>query len=170
MENEEKINQYVQELQKLVTVQEKSEEKVLEMLKKALADQFLAFYQYWVCKNLARGQGRSDVLPEFEQHCSDEYEHADELILRIKELGGQPIFNPKDWQVLGNPWTEVNTSDVKTQLDITIKAEQDAVDYYTSIIEYCKGFDEITMKLVRSILADQAEHLYDLQMLKEEID
>ena len=170
MENEEKINQYVQELEKLVGAEEKSEEKVLEMLTKALADEFLAFYQYWVCKNLARGQGRSDAIPEFEQHCDDEFEHADKLILRIRELGGDPIYDPKDWQVLGNPWTVVNMSDVKKQLEITIQAEKDAIAYYESIIDYCKGFDEITMKLIRGILEDEAQHKYDLEMLKEELE
>jgi ferritin-like protein len=42
------------------------------MLKVALADEWLAAYQYWVCKNLVRGEGRSDVMPEFEQHYKDE--------------------------------------------------------------------------------------------------
>ena len=36
------------------------------------------------------------------------------------------------------------------------------------IIDYCKGVDEVTMRLCRSILADECEHKYDLEMLKEE--
>lgn len=136
----------------------------------ALADEFLAAYQYWVCRNLSRGEGKSDADPEFEQHAQDELEHANKLILRIKELGGKPIFNPKEWLVLGNPWTEVNTTSVKEQLGITIQAEMDAMEYYGKIIDYVKGFDEITMRLVRGILSDEAEHLYDLQMLIEELE
>lgn len=143
-------------------------EKIIEMLTKALADEWLASYQYWVCANLARGEGRTDAIPEFEQHFKEEMEHADRLMLRIKELGGKPITNPKDWQKLGNPWTQVKTDDVKKQLQITIKAQQDAIDYYDKLIDECKE-DEISKRLCRSIMSDEAEHLYDLQMLLQEI-
>lgn len=142
---------------------------VLDMLMKALADEWLASYQYWVCKNLARGVGRTDAIDEFDQHEKDEKEHADKLMLRIKELGGKPIFDPAEWATIGNPWTVVSTESVCEQLDITIKAEQDAIEYYGKMVNCCKGKDEITMRLCRSIMTDEAEHLYDLQMLKEEI-
>ena len=148
--------------------EEKSQEHVIELLRKALADEWLASYQYWVCKNLARGNGRADATAEFDQHSGEEKDHADQLMLRINELGGKPIFDPAEWAAIGNPWTVVDTEDVCRELDITIQAEQDAIDYYQSIIDYCKGFDEITMRLCRSIMADEAEHLYDLQLLKGE--
>lgn len=166
------ITKYIEALENVVADNDansgKSEEEVVKLLVKALADEWLAAYQYWVCKNLSRGPGKSDVDPEFDQHFKDEMEHADQLMMRIKELGGKPIYNPAEWVSLGNPWTEVNTSDVKTQLNITIQAERDAVTYYEKVIDYVKGFDEITMKLIRSILTDEAEHLYDLEMLLEE--
>ena len=141
---------------------------VMDLLMKALADEWLASYQYWVCKNLARGEGRHDSIEEFDQHEKEEKDHADKLMLRIKELGGKPIFNPADWQSIGNPWTVVDTESVCEELDITMKAEQDAIEFYTGAIEACKGVDEVTMRLFRSILSDECEHLYDLQMLKEE--
>ena len=170
---ESNIQNYVQALEQLVTQNqgktEKTQDEVVKKLITALADEFLAAYQYWVCRNLSRGEGKSDADPEFEQHTADELEHANKLILRIKELGGKPIFNPKEWLVLGNPWTEVNTTSVKEQLEITAQAEADAIEYYNSIIEYVKGYDEITMKLIREIIADEAEHLYDLQMAERPV-
>ena len=169
MEDKE-IFDYLEQLEKLINSnsEEKSQEKVIELLTKALADEWLASYQYWVCKNLARGQGRTDAIPEFDQHFKDEMEHADKIMLRIKELGGKPITHPRQWTELGNPWTEVVDTNVIKQLDITIKAEHDAIDFYQTIIDYCKGFDEITMRLIRGIMSDQAEHAYDLEMLREE--
>ena len=150
--------------------QEKSAGGILGMLVKALADELLAENQYWVCRHLAKGVGRVDAIPEFEQHEKDEHDHAEKLMLRIKELGGEPITSPAKWEENGNPWTEVTTSNVCEQLDITIKAEQDAIDYYQKIVEACRGGkDDITIRLVRSIMSDEAEHLYDLQMLKDEI-
>lgn len=171
MENMESksLQSYIEALQNLVSSEDKSSDKVLQMLKVALADEWLAAYQYWVCKNLVRGEGRSDVMPEFEQHYKDELQHADEIMLRIKELGGEPIFNPTEWIKIANPWTQVNMTSACQQLDITIKAQEDAIKYYNEIIEYCKGEDEVTMRLCRSILSDETQHLYDLQMLKEQI-
>jgi bacterioferritin len=160
----------------MIAEDEKKEEKskkddnILEMLNKALADEWLAAYQYWVCLHLVRGEGRSDVMPEFEQHYKDEMEHVEKLMLRIKELGGTPITSPSSWIEMANPWTEVKTTEAEEQLDITIKAEADAIAYYEEIIKACKNVDEVTMRLCRSILSDESEHLYDLQMLKEEIN
>lgn len=166
------ISRYIEALEGLVdenqTKTDKNEDEVVKLLIKALADELLASYQYWVCKHLARGEGRSDAIAEFEQHEQDEKEHAEKLMLRIKELGGAPIFNPNEWQTLGNPWTEVNTPSVCAELDITIRAEADAIAYYKKLIDYCKGVDEVTLCICREILADEEEHKYDLEMLKEE--
>lgn len=173
----EEIEKIVASMESMIAEDEKQEIKVqkkdneiLNMLNKALADEWLAAYQYWVCLHSVRGEGRSDVMPEFEQHYEDEMEHVEQIILRIKELGGTPITNPSSWIEMANPWTEVKTTEAEEQLDITIKAEADAIAYYEKIIEACKDTDEVTKRLCRSILSDETEHLYDLEMLKEEID
>lgn len=173
----EEIEKIVASMESMIAEDEKQEIKVqkkdneiLNMLNKALADEWLAAYQYWVCLNMVRGEGRSDVMPEYEQHYKDEMEHVEMVMLRIKELGGTPITSPSSWIEMANPWTEVKTTDVEEQLKITIKAEEDAIAYYEEIIKVCKNKDEVTMRLCRSILSDETEHLYDLQMLQEEID
>lgn len=167
------INKYIEALEGLVEEKEikteKTNEEILDMLKTALADEWLAAYQYWVCANSVRGAGRTDVVPEFEQHYKEEMEHVEKIMNRIKELHGTPITNPEQWIEIANPWTEVVTTKSCEQLDITIQAEKDAIAYYNAIIEYCKGFDEVTMRVCRDILADETEHLYDLEMLKEDI-
>ena len=80
-------------------------------------------------------------MPEYEQHYNDEMEHVEKLMLRIKELGGTPITNPSQWIEKANPWTEVTTTEAEEQLDITIKAETDAIEYYKTIIKACKNVD-----------------------------
>ena len=175
--SEKDLNAYVAKLESLLqdveidkNVQDEDKTmKIVEMLTVALADQLLSAYQYWVCKNMVRGNGRSDVIPQFEQHYKDELEHADEIMLRIKELGGNPIPNPSDWVEIANPWKEINTKSACKQLDITIQAQQDAIDYYNKIIDFCRGNDQVTMRICRSILTDETQHLYDLKMLREQI-
>ena len=125
------IDKYIEALEGIVaekeTKTEKTQETVLDMLTTALADEWLAAYQYWVCANIVRGKGRTDVVPEFEQHYKEEMEHVEQITLRIKELNGEIITNPKQWMDYANPWTEVTTTDSCEQLDVTIKAEEDAI-------------------------------------------
>ena len=144
------------------------ESNSLKLLYTALADKLLASYQYWVCRQSSRGAGKSDVDPEFEAHAKEEMEHAEDVMLRIKELGGAPIPDPKNWADFANPWTPVDVRDVKTQLRITIEAEKSAISFYKKAIEETRGKDEVTHKLFRSILADEEEHLYDLRELLAE--
>ena len=142
----------------------------IKLLYTALADELLAAYHYWVCKNLSRGEGKFDVDPEFEQHAKEEMEHADKIMDRLKQLGGTPIPDPKDWTKFSNPWYVVDFRDVEKQLEITMKAEQTAIDFYRNAIEQVKGEDPTTHKLFRSILADEEEHLYDLKELYSEFE
>lgn len=142
----------------------------IKLLYTALADELLASYQYWVCKNLSRGEGKFDVDPEFEQHEKEEKEHADKIMERLKQLGGAPIPDPKDWTKFSNPWDVVDFRDVKRQLEITMNAEQAAIDFYSDSIEQLRGKDEVTLKLFRNILVDEEEHLYDLKELYAEFE
>ncbi len=143
-----------------------ADSEIIALLETALADEWLAAYQYWTCKNLARGEGRADSVDEFDQHFKEELEHADKIMLRLNELGGRPISDPSCWKASANPWTAVETSDVCRQLDITRKAEEDAIAYYTECIRKCRDAgDEVTKRLFQQILAEECEHKYDLEML-----
>lgn len=142
---------------------------ILALLETALADEFLAFYQYWVCKHLVKGPGRSDVTPELGAHAWEELDHAEKLIERIKQLGGEPITSPVKWIEKGNPWREPATSDALEQLAILTEAERDAIDHYQRIVDASAGRDEVTRNMAIEIMADEAEHKYDLDKLIEEL-
>jgi len=151
-------------------IKNKKNNKVLiDLLVKAQADELLAAYQYWVCKNLSKGNGKEEADSEFDQHFKEEMQHADNLSKRIIELDGNLITDPSDWEKMGNKWTEVTTSDIVEQLNITIKAEQDAILYYQSIMDYTKGFDEVTAKIIQEILDDEKEHEVDLKKILDRL-
>lgn len=145
-------------------------ETSLNYLYTALADELLAWYQYWACANISRGEGKSDADPEFAKHAEEEMGHADKVMLRIKELGGRPFPSPGAWLEHGNPWEEVATRDVVGLLAMTIDAEKNAVAFYKEAVEATRGKDETTHRLFRSILSDEEEHLYDLRELLEELE
>jgi len=69
-------------------------EKLIESLNKALADEWLAYYQYWIGAKVAKGPMRDAVVVELEQHATEELGHALLLVGRIIQLGGTPILEP----------------------------------------------------------------------------
>ncbi|MEM3362321.1 MAG: ferritin-like domain-containing protein [Candidatus Anstonellaceae archaeon] len=143
--------------------------KTIELLNKALADEWLAFYQYWVGALVVEGPLRPEVQKELEEHAKEEFEHANMLANRIIQLGGEPILNFSDLQKFSNcGYDEPKDFHVLKILDQNIKGEQCAIDYYAKILESLKG-DPITYNLVRKILEDEVEHEQDLEDLKRDI-
>ncbi|MGC8844150.1 MAG: ferritin-like domain-containing protein, partial [bacterium] len=72
-------------------------EKIIEKLNKALADEWLAYYQYWVGAKVVKGVLRGAVSAELNEHASEELAHADKLAERIIQLGGTPLLSPEEW-------------------------------------------------------------------------
>jgi len=46
-------------------------DKLIELLNKALADEWLAYYQYWIGAKVAKGPMRGQVVFELEEHAGD---------------------------------------------------------------------------------------------------
>jgi bacterioferritin len=76
--------------------------KLIELLNKAFADEWLAYYQYWVGAKVAKGPMRGAVAAELEEHAGDELKHAGMLTERIIQLGGDPILKPDVWYEMTN--------------------------------------------------------------------
>ncbi|HDM42883.1 MAG TPA: ferritin, partial [Firmicutes bacterium] len=63
---------------------------LVNLLNKALADEWLAYYQYWIGARVVKGPMRGAVVVELEEHAGDELRHAGMLVDRIMQLGGTP--------------------------------------------------------------------------------
>ena len=72
--------------------------KLIDMLNVAFAEEWLAYYQYWIGSHLAVGVLRHAVADEFMEHAKEELEHAEKLAKRIGQLGGVPLINPNLWE------------------------------------------------------------------------
>lgn len=141
----------------------------LGLLYTALGDELLAWWQYWTAANLARGNGRSDALPEFEEHAREEMDHANKIMLRINELGGQPPNDPGDWKQLANPWKPADTVSVPALIALTANAEREAIRYYSNCVRVLENTNDFTTcDLFKDLLEDEQKHLYDLARLSEE--
>jgi bacterioferritin len=144
--------------------------KLVELLNKALADEWLAYYQYWVGAKVLTGPMRGAVEVELVEHANDELRHAGMLVERIIQLGGTPILKPEDWYKMTNCGYDAPVDPkVKAILKQNIKGEQCAIEVYEKLLKFIGDNDFITSNMVESILADEVEHEEDLQALEEDL-
>jgi bacterioferritin len=140
--------------------------KLIELLNKAFADEWLAYYQYWVGAKVVRGPMRGVVEAELEEHAQDELKHAGMLAGRIIQLGGTLILKPQDWYKMTNcGYDAPEDSSVRPVLEQNIKGEQCAIEVYQHLVETTKDKDTITYNLIVEILEDEVEHEEDLQTI-----
>jgi bacterioferritin len=146
-------------------------EKLVEQLNKALADEWLAYYQYWIGAKVAKGPMRGAVTVELEEHATEELGHALLLVDRILQLGGTPLLAPEDWYKATNCGYESPEDPyVEALLEQNIAGEQCAIDVYKALADLTKDTDPVTYELALQIMTDEIVHEEDLQALQEDIE
>ncbi len=146
-------------------------DNLIKVLNKTLADEWLAYYQYWVGAKVAKGPMRGAVTAELIQHATEELGHAELLANRILQLGGTPLLKPEDWYKMTNCGYEAPEDPyVEVLLDQNIKGEQCAIGAYQQLVELTKDADPVTYEMALQIMTDEIEHEEDLQALLEDIE
>jgi bacterioferritin len=144
--------------------------EVVELLNKAYADEWLAYYQYFIEAKVIKGIMKDAVFAELTQHANDELRHADMLANRIIQLGGTPILHPEGWFTQSScGYKEPKNFDVVAILNDSIKGEQCAISVYSSLADTLKDKDILSYNMISQILADEVEHEEDLQDLHDDI-
>ncbi|HSV43974.1 MAG TPA: ferritin-like domain-containing protein [Candidatus Bathyarchaeia archaeon] len=145
-------------------------DELLKLMNKALADEWLAYYQYWVGSKVAVGRMRGIVAGELAEHADEELKHANMLTERIIQLGGTPLLNPDQWTKETNcGYDAPSNPDTKKLLAQNIKGEQCAIDVYKKLLDKVEGKDPITHHMVLEILEDEVKHEDDLEALLEDM-
>ena len=148
----------------------KHADRLIELLNKAFADEWLAYYQYWIGAKVVSGPMKDAVIAELLQHAADELRHADMVSTRIIQLGGTPVTSPKKWFDLANcAYEEPSDPFVRKILDQNIAGEQCAIGVYNAMLEETSGKDPVTYNLATQILQDEVTHEEDLQALQEDL-
>lgn len=144
--------------------------EIITLLNNAYADEWLAYYQYFIESKVIKGLMKDAAIAELTQHAADELRHATMIADRLVQLGGVPILDPNDWSKHSNCGYEApNDFDVTNILEDAIKGEQCAIQTYSSLVDLTRDKDIVTYDMVSSILADEVEHEEDLQALHDDI-
>lgn len=144
--------------------------EIITTLNKAYADEWLAYYQYFIEAKVIKGIMKDAAIAELTQHAADELRHANMLADRILQLGGTPLLHPQEWFTHTNcGYEEPKDFDVVSILEDSIKGEQCAISIYSQLADMTRHKDIVTYDIVSEILADEVEHEEDLQTLHDDI-
>ncbi len=145
-------------------------DKLINLLNKALSDEWLAYYQYWVGAKVVKGPMKDAVIAELSLHATEELSHAELLSTRIIQLGGTPVLSPEDWITMTNcGYDKPDDPYVEEILNQNIKGEQCAIRVYSNLLDITREADPVTYNIILTILSQEVEHEEDLSSLREDL-
>ena len=144
--------------------------ELLKTLNIAYAEEWLAYYQYWIGAQVAVGPMRVSIIEEFMEHAKQELDHASKLATRIIELGGTPILNPNEFEQVASCRYEAPTEPyIMNLLKQNLDAERCAIVRYQQICDMTFGKDYATFKMATDILKEELEHEQEISDFEEDI-
>ena len=136
-------------------------ENVLRLLNIALATEIVCVLRYKRHYFMATGIYAQPVADEFLVHANEEQAHADQLCVRIRQLGGAPNLNPDG--ILSRSHTQyVEGDNLTDMIRENLIAERIAIESYSEMIRYVGADDPTTRRVLEVILAQEEEHADDM--------
>jgi bacterioferritin len=146
-------------------------DELINLLNRALSDEWLAYYQYWIGAKVVKGPMKDAVIAELTLHATEELAHAELLSTRIIQLGGTPVLTPEEWFKKTNCGYDTPSDPyVEEILNQNIKGEQCAIRVYSEMLDLTRTGDPVTYNIILQILSQEVEHEEDLTALKEDLE
>lgn len=142
-----------------------STDTLIYELNSLLAEEFQAWYQYFITAQYLFGNERTNIKEFFEEAADDELnDHAKKIINRLNELGVDcQLVSPLTWSEYAKSKFVTADLSVKSQLEINKQSELEAIVHYQEVIEIAESLKDYTTRdILKKILADEEEHLSDL--------
>src|SRR5580765_3007440 len=137
---------------------------VCKVLNEALATEIVCVLRYKRHYFMAQGIASDSVKTEFDEHATQEQEHADRIAERIVQLGGEPDLNP-DTLTRRSHSEYVEGESLVDMLREDLVAERVAIESYREMVEWLRGKDPTTRRMIEEILAVEEEHADDINSL-----
>ena len=136
-------------------------ETVLKLLNEALATEIVCVLRYKRHYFMAQGIHSQAVAAEFQEHATEEQQHADQIAERIVQLGGEPNFNPEGLTARSHA-EYVEGGSLVDMIKEDLVAERIAVDSYAEMARYFGEKDPTTRRMIEGILAMEEQHADEL--------
>ncbi len=143
-------------------------DELIKQMNQALADEWLAHYQYWLGAKVLKGPLKDEIVEELNEHSDDELRHAGMLAERIIELGGTPLMSPDEWfEATGCGYEAPEDHSSAAILEQNVEGEACAIDTYKALAHVTKERDPKSHQMFTAILEDEKEHKEDLERLQK---
>jgi len=165
------LSKKIKELQLGFTEQEFS--LFTNMLRDALSEELLAWYHYTIVWPFLQGKMRPDIVKFFQETAKDELEdHAYWLMERLNQFGVTPedVADPVNLNnIATHKYIYPQYTSVEALLN-NIEAEKGAIETYDKLEKFTRDKDQVSNSKIKEILADEQEHLAELQDLLTDIE
>jgi bacterioferritin len=135
--------------------------QTIEILQSVLATEIVCVLRYTMNAIVATGLSSEGVKAEFDEHATEEQEHARQVAERINQLGGTPDFNPEGLATRSASQYAVGKNLVG-MIKENLIAERIACEHYRELIRFFADKDPTTRVMMESILSKEEEHANDM--------
>ena len=137
---------------------------VVQALNKLRSTEIMSYLQYMQHQYMAVSLLSPGMKTEFSAHATQELDHANRLADRVQQLGGVPIYDPKEIaskaaNVGVSPEQGATLAEMVTE-DLMLERQQ--IEVYTSLISEIADQDLVTRQVLLGILGETEKHASEL--------
>jgi bacterioferritin len=147
--------------------------RVIQALNGLRSTEIMSYLQYMQHQYMAVSLLSPSLKTEFEAHATQELDHANRLAQRIQQLGGVPIYDPREIaSKAANVGVVVDKGatlgDMVTD-DLMLERQQ--IEVYSALVRELGDQDLVTRQVLLGILAETEQHASELaDYLKRSVD
>jgi bacterioferritin len=139
-------------------------QRITQALNRLRSTEIMSYLQYMQHQYMAVSLLSPGLKAEFEAHATQELDHANRLAMRIQQLGGVPIYDPKEIAAKAanvgvQPEQGATLTDMVAE-DLMLERQQ--IEVYTALIREIGDQDLVTRQVLLGILAETEQHASEL--------
>ena len=139
-------------------------QRIVQALNGLRSTEIMSYLQYMQHQYMAVSLFSPSLKAEFQAHATQELDHADRLAERIQQLGGVPIYEPKEIAAKAAnvgvvPEQGATLTDMVGE-DLMLERQQ--IEAYTALIREVGDQDLVTRHVLIGILAETEKHASEL--------
>ncbi|MGN6734543.1 MAG: ferritin-like domain-containing protein [Candidatus Binatia bacterium] len=138
--------------------------QVIQRLNALRSTEIMSYLQYMQHQYMAVSLLSPAMKSEFQAHATQELDHANRLAERIQQLGGVPIYDPKEIAAkAANVGIAPEQGTTLTEMVVEdLMLERQQIEAYTALIREIGDQDFVTRHMLISILAETEKHANEL--------
>lgn len=146
-----------------------SSEKVIDLLRKAYADEIETVMNYQTNAIVLDGVRAEEIKESLQADIQEELGHAEQLGNRLKQLDSRPPSSADFVARQDSLQPPADSTDVLSVIRGVLDAEEDAIDTYRALVDAARDADDpVTEDLAVTVLADEEAHRTEFRGFEKE--